>query len=207
MSEKFWATYNAKFYHDPVYVSEESGCYPHVRDLLAIVIALKQQTCLPSTLKLLDYGSNLSVWQSVRERVNLDVVDWTIFDPFASNLGSHVQEHPTIVSHLLELEKYDVINFGSVLQYVDDLSKLPLTQLLKKDSVILVTHTPISLGRNSPLRQLNHPELEVYAHSLSSLDNYMKRCGLQRVSRGMLPDSAMNYDCLQPFEIMNLLYA
>ena len=88
----------------------------------------------------------------------------------------------------LKFKKFDVINFGSSLQYIDHIESLNDTLNFKSVKTILVTHTPITLSKKYRSKQKNHKNLIQNVHSLDNIKKYFSKVGFKLVFKSRNDD-------------------
>ena len=103
-----------------------------------------------------------------------------IFDPFYSvnKLNSKIKNLSIFNNTKRLLKNWDLINFGSSIQYLDKISTLDDINF-KKAKVVLITHTPISLNKSYKCKQNNNKDLFQIIHSFSEINKFMKKKGFK----------------------------
>ena len=71
--------------------------------------------------------------------------------------------------------KYDILNFGSCLQYLESLKNLDNHLNFSNISKVIITHTPLTLGKSFSAIQSNHANLLQKIHNYNSLINFFKK--------------------------------
>ena len=101
---------------------------------------------------------------------------------------------------------WDIINFGSSLQYLKDLNILKKINL-KNSKKILITHTPFSMKKNYVSRQLNNKNLYQSIHSYKNLIYLMKKNNFELIFKSRNADK--NIASKKKFETysLNLLFS
>ena len=94
-----------------------------------------------------------------------------------------------IISNIKSIKKnkYDLINFGSSIQYIDNFFKLFDSFDLKKVKNILITHTPLSLEHTSIKKQWNYKDLYHNVYSLSDIEKFFKKKKFKLVFKSRFP--------------------
>lgn len=166
----YWQEYNEKlsaFSQELIKHNEnnsfnavETLFYPHVRDILGLTLALIYNNQEKHRIKVLDYGSNETVWANFKNKINTNVLDIFIYDPFVQKgkeSGYSLPCNVRITSNLHELkqQRYDLIVFGSNAQY-DDKFIVDWNNKRRIDTeYILFTHTPLSTSSGFSSRQFS----------------------------------------------------
>ena len=193
----------------------ESGLYPHVRDILALVILFGANTRTNPTFRVLDYGSNLVVWSNLKNKLDLEYLELMIYDPYSDPEGPTCQI-PGIgsiqVAQSLEeslLQEFELIVFGSSAQYQRQfLTETLLSALDKNPDMVLFTHTPLSINTNLVSRQTNATKLSQYLHPLSELMDKMEKSGYRLQFKSALDSNlaAVEEDMRMEVQLLNLLF-
>lgn len=135
--------------------------YPHVRDILGITLSILQNNQTDKLLQILDYGSNPAVWANFQNKLNTNLLDLSIYDPFAEEGVKEIATLPfkkmIVSSNLYNLsrQRYDLTIFGSSSQYDSDFIKDWDKQRQIDTDYILFTHTPLSLGSGFSSKQFS----------------------------------------------------
>ena len=182
MSSYNWSNYNndiklfnklSRFNKKNKFNYVENGLYNHIRDIFCISLLLTKLKKKNSKVKVLDYGSNKLVYANLVNKINLNNLNFSIYDPFhkktkkfKSNIVLFNQER-----HLMK--KWDMINFGSSMQYVKELGVLNKINF-NNCKIILITHTPLSLSKKYKFLQKNHKNLTQNIHSYNEVVNFFK---------------------------------
>ena len=158
----------------------EKENYNHIRDLYCLALLIAQIKAKKLSVKVLDYGSNNLVYANLANKINLKKFKIHIFDPFCSvnKLNSKIKNLSIFNNTKRLLKNWDLINFGSSIQYLDKISTLDDINF-KKAKVILITHTPISLSKSYKCKQNNNKDLFQIIHSFSEINKFMKKKGFK----------------------------
>lgn len=138
----------------------ETSFYPHVRDILGLTLTLIYNNQEKKQIKVLDYGSNETVWVNFKNKINTNFLDIFIYDPFIQEGKESGCSRPCnvrITSNLQELkqQRYDLVVFGSVAQY-DSKFILDWKNNRRIDTeYILFTHTPLSTSSGFSSKQFS----------------------------------------------------
>ena len=154
-----WKTYNLKrinlskkiikFNRKNKFNYIENGLYNHIRDIFCIGLLLLDKK--KKLNKILDYGSNLIALSNIKNKINTKKYKFYIFDPFCEkNINLKYPVNVTISNKkkFLKDSNFDLINFGSNLQYLNSLDELKNNLNFFKTKVILITHTPVTLKKS-----------------------------------------------------------
>lgn len=203
MSE-YWKKYNKKLNKFAALMSAynsknefnfiENNFYNHIRDLVALSISLIEINLRresASSIKILDYGSNITTWSNIIRKINTDLIEITIFDPFfdpevsLNDIGlsiNIVNQEESLIS-----EKFDLTIFGSCAQY----NKNFFLDLKSKNSYlgkyVLFTHTPLSLGESFMSKQFSDYTGMQNVHSYQDVSEIFKELSYKLLFKSTLP--------------------
>lgn len=180
MSKYNWIKYNSKislikkinnYNKENIFNYFEKGHYNHTRDMLCLCLVLFKKN--KKKVNLLDYGSNLLTYANLTNKINLKNYNISIFDPFCKT--QLYKNNIYIFSDEKKLDKkWDIVNFGSSIQYIDNLDRLNKINF-KKTNLILITHTPISSKFSYKAKQLNSKNLYQNIYSFKELNDYFNK--------------------------------
>lgn len=182
----FWENYNKsllvnaeeilQYNEDNIFNYSEGRFYNHVRDLLAIILSTSSiQGNHKTKFKILDYGSNPIVWSNLQNKIAINNLDVTIFDPFSKKdyykdlKFKFKLRVVTSVSDLIEND-FDITILGSVIQYIPDFLKDLESMQFLLNKKIFISHTPLSLKGVIQTKQLNMPN----GHSKHTLHDFFQ---------------------------------
>jgi len=161
----------------------EVGLYNHIRDIFCLTILFNQKK--NGRTKILDYGSNLLALSNIISKIDVKLFDFSIYDPFYSKEYKNIQKTFKIKfftkNKKLKFKNFDIINFGSSLQYLENIELLNDTINFKSVKTILITHTPITLSKEYKSRQKNHKSLIQNVHSLNNIEKYFNKIDFKLV--------------------------
>jgi len=154
----------------------EKGLYNHVRDIFCLGMMLLYKD--KKVKKILDYGSNLLSLSNIKNKIDTKKYYFFIFEPSSEKQIKIKKPHNiTIFNNVDTLKKmeFDLINFGSCLQYLASIKQLERILDFSKTKVIVITHTPLTLKKKFESEQKNHKNLTQCIHNYYSLVNFFKR--------------------------------
>ena len=180
-----WQSYNLKsnklskkiinFNKEHKFNSIEKNIYNHIRDIFCLVLTLSKKG---KKTNVLDYGSNILSLSNIKNKIITQNFNFFIFDPYkSSNAKEKIPFKITTIKDKKNLKKYkyDILNFGSCLQYIESLKNLDNHLNFSSISKIIITHTPLTLGKSFSAIQSNHSNLMQNIHNYNSLINFFKR--------------------------------
>ena len=183
MSAYNWSNYNNdsklfnaldKFNKKNKFNYVEKGLYNHIRDVFCISLILTKIKKKNKIIKILDYGSNKLVYSNIRNKINLKKINFSIYDPFVEKIKKIKSNINIFNEKKFLMKKWDMVNFGSSIQYIEKLSVLNEINFFNC-KVVLITHTPISLSKKYYSKQKNHKNLKQNIHSFNEVVQFFKK--------------------------------
>ena len=159
----------------------EDGIYNHMRDIFCLsILFLKSKK--PIT-RVLDYGSNILALSNIKSKINIKFFEFNIYDPFLKNLKIKKPFKINFIYQNKKLKKksFDIINFGSSIQYLKNLNILDKQINFKTVKAIIITHTPFTNNKKYISKQSNHNKLLQNIYSISFIKQFYKRKGFELV--------------------------
>jgi putative methyltransferase (TIGR04325 family) len=148
----------------------EKGVYQNIRDIYALALLISNNQ--KKKIKILDYGGNLMSHVNLRNKIETKNMEFFVFNPYSpENIKNKTGLKIKFIKELesYKTHKFDLIYFGSVLQYISNLKSIR-NLILKKANYVLITHTPIKLGNKSFIsRQKNEKNLIQNIHTLEQI--------------------------------------
>ena len=152
--------------------ANESSYYPQTRDIFALTANS------PNIKNILDFGSNLSLISNLTNRINLKDKKFYIYDPFFTKKKELKIKNVNykIYSNFNEIVqiKFDLIHFGSCIQYIDNFYDYLNLLSYSKKSKILFTATPMSFYDKYLTKQTNNKNLFQIIHNYKNLCMFLK---------------------------------
>jgi len=157
----------------------EEGIYNHIRDIFSLSLIFINK----KKIKVLDYGSNILALSNLKSKINTKFIEFSIYDPFYQKTKSIKPFKINFINHQKELKKkkFDIINFGSSIQYIENLNILNEQINFKTVKRILITHTPFCNKSNYITKQTNHKNLIQNIYTLLYIKHFFKNKGFQLV--------------------------
>ncbi len=153
----------------------EKQNYNHIRDIFCLVLAFSNKR---RKINVLDYGSNILSLSNVKNKIITEKFNFFIFDPYKNNNKKEIKPFKiTIIDKKKNLNKfrYDILNFGSCLQYIEKIENLDNHLNFSNISKIIITHTPFTLNKSFSAIQSNHSNLVQNIHNYNHLINFFKK--------------------------------
>ena len=197
MESKFnWVNYNLKRNKEAIKINNfnikskinylEKGVYKNVRDIYALALLLSGSH--KKRVDVLDYGGNLMSHVNLINKINTKKIYFTIFNPFSpkeikNKINLKIKSTQNL--KILPKKKFDLIYFGSVLQYIENL-KLINKKVISNSKFVLITHTPITFDKKSYIaKQSNEKKLFQKIHTLEQIKNILLKKNFQLVFKSI----------------------
>lgn len=160
----------------------EKGLYNHVRDLFCVTLALRNN--YKKKVNVLDYGSNLLALSNIISKININQLNFSVYDPFLEKNKKII--NPFKINFLskskdLKKKEFHIINFGSSIQYLRNIDIIKKEINFKKVNTIIITNTPIAIGKAYTSEQSNHPLLIQNIHTLKRIEKFFRNIGFNIV--------------------------
>jgi len=186
----------------------ENSYYNHTRDLFSLTLLSVKK------IKVLDFGSNIAALSNLKNKIDLKNTIFYIYDPFAYdkkltlNIIKDIKVYVYNDLSLLKKIKFDVVHFGSSLQYLINYKKSIEMISFAKQCKILITATPISFKKKYASKQKNHLNLIQYIHSFATLNIFFKKINFKLIFKSVLNINYASVLNLQKkTSFINLLYS
>ena len=197
MESKFnWVNYNLKRNKEAIKINNfnikskinylEKGVYKNVRDIYALALLLSGSH--KKRVDVLDYGGNLMSHVNLINKINTKKIYFTIFNPFSpkeikNKINLKIKSTQNL--KILPKKKFDLIYFGSVLQYIENL-KLINKKVISNSKFVLITHTPITFDKKSYIaKQSNEKKLFQKIHTLEHIKKILLKNNFQLVFKSI----------------------
>ncbi|RPG95530.1 MAG: hypothetical protein CBE46_000800 [Candidatus Pelagibacter sp. TMED286] len=152
----------------------ENGLYNHVRDIFSISLLLLRGN--KKKFNILDYGSNIACLSNIQSKISTNLYNFFIFDPFIKReMYFNRPFKIKIFNKSLYKKTFDMINFGSSVQYIDNLNEIKKNINFSKVKIICITHTPITLKKKYRCIQSNHLNLIQNVHNFGTIKKFFQR--------------------------------
>ena len=160
--------FNKKFMFNAV----DNSYYTQTRDIFALVANTSK------VINILDFGSNLSLISNLNNKIDTKAKKFFVYDPFYS-LKDDVKIkniNYKIFSNLTDIIKikFDLIHFGSCIQYIKNFDSYLKILKLNNKSKILFTATPFNLYTKYKTKQINQKNLFQIVHNYHDLCKLLK---------------------------------
>lgn len=152
----------------------ENSYYNHTRDFFALNLISKKK------INILDYGSNFLACSNLDNKIECKNINYILYNPFEKreilkkNFGKLKIKCINQIDSIKRI-KFDIINFGSSLQYLENFENLIKSINFKLKSKILFSATPITFGRTYYTKQLNAKNLNQKIYSIKQIEKVLKK--------------------------------
>ena len=163
---------NIAFNNKFMFNAEDNSYYTQTRDIFALVANTSK------VINILDFGSNLSLISNLNNKIDTKAKKFFVYDPFYS-LKDDVKIkniNYKIFSNLTDIIKikFDLIHFGSCIQYIKNFDSYLKILKLNNKSKILFTATPFNLYTKYKTKQINQKNLFQIVHNYHDLCKLLK---------------------------------
>ena len=186
----------------------EKGIYNHIRDIFCLSLMFVKMLSKNNKIRILDYGSNALAYANIVNKINCKNISFRIFDPFNNKLNYKLPLDITFFKDkkILKNNNWDMVYFGSSLQYIDKFNNLKDINF-KKTKLIFITHTPISLMKSYKSTQSNHKNLTQYVHSFKEIESFMTKNKFKLIFKSRNTDKVIDLNKKQKKTYsLNLLF-
>ena len=163
---------NINFNNSSKFNAVDNSYYTQTRDIFALVANTSK------VINILDFGSNLSLISNLSNKIDTRAKKFFVYDPFYS-LKDDVKIkniNYKIFSNLTDIIKikFDLIHFGSCIQYIKNFDSYLKILKLNNKSKILFTATPFNLYTKYKTKQINQKNLFQIVHNYHDLCKLLK---------------------------------
>ena len=148
----------------------EKGLYNQIRDIFCLSLILSLKINKKNKIKVLDFGSNFLAYSNIVNKIDCKKFSFHIYDPFYNKEKFSIPFNISFFKDpiLLKKNSWDMVNFGSSIQYLQNLDIIKNINFTKT-KVVSITHTPINLRKSYSETQTNHKNLKQNIYSLSEI--------------------------------------
>jgi len=146
----------------------EKGIYNHIRDIYALSLLMSKKD---KKTRVLDFGGSLISQSNLINKIKIKNYNFEIYNPFIKKIKKKLLFKYNFTKKINDLKKkkFDLIYFGSCIQYIKNLNELINLNFIAKSKYILITHTPLSFDEKKILykKQKNQKNLsqKIYAYN------------------------------------------
>lgn len=173
-----WNKYNAKRNSQAIKIHNynlrsnfnyfESNHYNHIRDIYALSLLLLNKK-KKETRRVLDYGGNLIVHANLINKISIKNLIFYIYNPFSQINKKKLSFKYKFLNNQKHLfkKKFDLLYFGSSLQYLENLSDFENLDFIQNCKFILITHTPVTFDSKEKLVIKQKNQINLYQNIYS----------------------------------------
>jgi len=148
----------------------EKGSYNQIRDIFCLSLILSLKASKKKKIKVLDFGSNFLAYSNIVNKVDCKKFSFHVYDPFYNKEKFLMPFRMSFFKDpiLLKKNSWDMVNFGSSIQYLENLNILKSINFAKT-KVVSITHTPFNLKKSYSEMQTNHKNLKQNVYSFNKI--------------------------------------
>jgi len=189
----------------------ETEPYNHVRDIFCLSLTkIKPKN---KKINILDYGSNILTLSNLENKIKLNKMHFTIYDPYYKKNSfshNHIRNVKFMITNNINnivKKKYDFVNLGSSIQYEPNILNKINKLKLEAAKFVLISHTPLSLSQSYSSPQ-NYVNTIQFIHSYDSVIKFFKKKKFSLIFKSRMNDKfiACKYK-KKPTHYLNLLFS
>jgi len=198
MSKYSWSKYNElnlklskkliKFNNKKKINHIENELFNHIRDIFCIALLINRKN---KKINVLDYGSHVACLSNLKSKINTNLFNFHIYDPFLKNDKSFYKPLKIKLlkkSQHLKKIKFEFINFGSCIQYINNLEEIKKNINFSFTETISITYTPITFLKKYKSYQTNHPNLIQIVYSYKEIIKFFSKEGFKIIFKSRNKD-------------------
>ena len=168
----------------------EKGLYNQIRDIFCLSLILSLKISKKNNIKALDFGSNFLAYANIVNKIDCKKFSFHVYDPFYSKEKFLLPFKISFFKNFILLKKnnWDMVNFGSSIQYIDNLNILNDINFTKTN-VVSITHTPINLKKSYTEVQTNHKNLKQNIQSLNAIKKFFSKHNFKLIFKSRNEDN------------------
>ena len=156
----------------------ENAHYNHVRDIFFALISTEVSS---KQISILDYGSNILTISNIQNKIDCKKMRFDIFDPHFQK-GIYKHSHIKYIKFKITnnfndiiSKKYNIINFGSSIQYEKNIFKKLSLLNLSSSKYVLISSTPLSVTKSYYSQQKGKKNVIQYIHSFNKIVKFFNK--------------------------------
>ena len=107
---------------------------------------------------------------------------------------------------VLKKNRWDMVNFGSSIQYLESLEVLENINLINT-KVVSITHTPISLKKSYSAMQTNHKNLSQKIYSLKEIKKFFLKKNFKLIFKSRIDENLSAAKNKKDTYLLNLVFS
>jgi hypothetical protein len=186
----------------------EWGLYNQIRDNFCLSLILSLKISKKNKIKALDFGSNFLAYANIVNKIDCKKFSFHVYDPFYNQEKFLLPFKVSFFKDFNLLKKYnwDMVNFGSSIQYLDNLNILNNINFTKTN-VVSITHTPINLKRSYEEIQSNHKNLKQNIQSLNEIKKFFFKHKFKLIFKSRNDDNLSGTKNKKDTYLLNLIFS
>ncbi len=174
----------------------ETDLYNHVHDILVLSLLLFEKK---KEIRILDYGSNIIPWSNISNKIKVDNIKVTIYDPFSNNekevqLFDNFKVKILNSKNVLKEKNYEFLIFGSSSQYIKNFIEVLDSNMILNSNLVLFTHTPLSKKENFISNQHSGYKGHQIIRSFKFIKEKMEKNKFELIFKSALPPELASVD-------------
>jgi hypothetical protein len=184
----------------------ERSYYNHTRDFFALNLISKKK------IKVLDYGSNFLACSNLDNKIDCKNINYFLFNPFLKKIIINKKFGKLKVKCFKNLktikkQRFDIINFGSSLQYMENFDQIIKSLRFKAKSTILISATPITFNKTYKAKQTNAKKLDQKVYSFYDISKILKKKKFKNIFKSCMDFKLSGLKKKNKTYFMNLVFA
>ena len=186
----------------------EKGLYNQIRDIFCLSLILSLKSSKKNKIDVLDFGSNHLAYSNIVNKIDCKKFSFNIYDPFYNKEKFSIPFKISFFKDftLLKKNRWDMVNFGSSIQYIESLEVLENINLTNA-KVISITHTPISLKKSYSEMQTNHKDLSQKIYSLKEIKKFFFKKKFKLIFKSRIDENLSAGKNKKDTYLLNLVFS
>ena len=186
----------------------EKGLYNQIRDIFCLSLILSLKSSKKSKINVLDFGSNHLAYSNIVNKIDCKKFSFNVYDPFYDKEKFSIPFKISFFNDFTVLKKnrWDMVNFGSSIQYLESLEVLENINLINT-KVVSITHTPISLKKSYSAMQTNHKNLSQKIYSLKEIKKFFLKKNFKLIFKSRIDENLSAGKNKKDTYLLNLVFS
>jgi|TARA_B110000037_G_scaffold177967_1_gene203494 hypothetical protein len=186
----------------------EKGLYNQIRDIFCLSLILSLKSSKKNKINVLDFGSNHLAYSNIVNKIDCKKFSFNVYDPFYDKEKFSIPFKISFFNDFTVLKKnrWDMVNFGSSIQYLESLEVLENINLINT-KVVSITHTPISLKKSYSAMQTNHKNLSQKIYSLKEIKKFFLKKNFKLIFKSRIDENLSAAKNKKDTYLLNLVFS
>ena len=186
----------------------EKGLYNQIRDIFCLSLILSLKSSKKNKINVLDFGSNHLAYSNIINKIDCKKFSFNVYDPFYDKEKFSIPFKISFFNDFTVLKKnrWDMVNFGSSIQYLESLEVLENINLINT-KVVSITHTPISLKKSYSAMQTNHKNLSQKIYSLKEIKKFFLKKNFKLIFKSRIDENLSAAKNKKDTYLLNLVFS